>query len=118
MKLIHDLGEIKKAYYEITQLYSGVKTIQGLKQLSDDLGLTLEINGLDASQIEHDWEVRFFRIDSYKMLSYIYFYLENEENGEEEEVVFDVWSDFEERDVITDARIDTIDKQYELYMTE
>ena len=107
------LQEIKNAYFEIEKMFNGIWSVPALKRLEKDFGLTLEINGYDSCDAEEDANVDYFRIDSYKMLSYIYFNCNRKEHTQR--IFFDVWSDIMESDIINDITIDDLEVQYYIH---
>ena len=113
---MESLDYIKEKYDEITSIFKGVTNIETLKELGVSLNLTVEVNGDFVDFADEDEPVKYVRVESYDVLSYIYFFYINEymdiPDGECL-IFFDVWDEDEYDDVIVDITIDELDEAYE-----
>lgn len=100
--------EIVNAYNELLEIVKDAKTISDLIEIEKQNKLTFEIDGdfietrikdkcitLDTNLSNVEW----FRVESYKVLDYIYFHTDKT-------VYFDVWSDYYDNDFIDSMNIE------------
>lgn len=108
MKKYPKYKEILKAFSELSEIVMVAKTINDLIEIGKKYRLTFEIDGdlietqLEKNYITLDTElstVEWVRVESYKMLDYIYF-------RTDKTVYFDVWSDYYDNDFIDSMTIE------------
>ena len=113
MKKYPKYKEIVKAYNELLAIVKDAKTIEDLLKISKEKNLTFEVDGdLLGKQLKENYvkletnisDVEWFRVESYKMLDYIYIRTDGM-------ISFDVWSDYYDNDFIDSMIIDGFSKE-------
>lgn len=108
MKKYPKYKEILKSFSELSEIVMVAKTVNDLIEIKNKYHLTFEIDGdlietqLGKNYITLDTElstVEWVRVESYKMLDYIYF-------RTDKTVYFDVWSDYYDNDFIDSMTIE------------
>lgn len=105
--------KVVKAIDDLSKIVLNAKTVNDLMEIKNNHHLTFEIDGnlletqLEEKQLSTSDELssfEWFRVEAYKMLSYIYF----RTNGT---IYFDVWSGYYDNDFIDSMTIENFTKQ-------
>lgn len=104
--------EVTKALDELVKIMKLAETMRDLIEIGNKYKLTFEADGellekqLEENDLYLDTKASFvdwIRVESYKMLDYVYF----RKNGT---IIFDVWSDYYDSDFIVDMPIKKLTK--------